>query len=248
MGKQRGAIVIDGKVGGLSFYKSRYGDIVRAIGTVPKEKIVRDPKYAARRDAMSEFGYASRVGKLMRMAVQQHFRPGAEGSTNSRLTASIVRAIKADPIHERGKRRLTAHNADMLKGFCWREGLSMSRVMRTAYSISMGNEAALTISDLVPAEDIVAGAGATHADIVLLAAAIDPDGNTQVSTAASCGLIDLKERTAMAIRLNCALPAAGSGIILMAGIGLQPYQEVSGQMAKLAEGVAFELCYVGVVE
>ena len=70
MARQKGGNILQGKMGGISYYNSKYGPLARTIGKISKERFENDPKLAARRDATREFGYASNIGKLIRLGVR----------------------------------------------------------------------------------------------------------------------------------------------------------------------------------
>src|SRR6476619_1168750 len=108
MAKQRGDIMMDGKIGNLSFYPSKYGYLVRTIGKPSKEKFNNDPKQAARKDATLEFGYASGVGKLLRLGVKQCMPHIEIGTTHYKLSALIRKALLADDVNKRGERKVMA--------------------------------------------------------------------------------------------------------------------------------------------
>src|SRR5689334_10612477 len=117
MAKQEGLTTLNGKVGDLIYYTNRYGKQVRSAPDISIERIRTAPEFAGRRDASSEFGYSSRMGKLLRVAVRRCF-PGVEqGSTHNKLARHILATVKQDKENARGKRRLTAGNVGMLEGF-----------------------------------------------------------------------------------------------------------------------------------
>src|ERR1043165_7097475 len=106
MAKQRGPLRLDGKIGGMVFYKNRYGDIAKMIGTVSKEKYENDPKMKGRRETATEFGYASKVSSLLRVAVKGCCPQASVGTTYSALVGEVTKALKADTVNARGSRRL----------------------------------------------------------------------------------------------------------------------------------------------
>ena len=62
MAKQKGIIKLTGKIGDLSFYKSKDGYLAREKGGVDGERIKNDPAFARTRENGSEFGLAATAG------------------------------------------------------------------------------------------------------------------------------------------------------------------------------------------
>ena len=57
MAKQKGNNKLTGKVGDMTYYKTRrYGDVARSIGYVPKEVREQSPSFAPVRKNNTEFG------------------------------------------------------------------------------------------------------------------------------------------------------------------------------------------------
>jgi hypothetical protein len=61
MATQHGTVRLDGKTGGLIFYKTKYGNLVRSRWTLSEERRAADKLPEARMGTCSEFGYSSRV-------------------------------------------------------------------------------------------------------------------------------------------------------------------------------------------
>ena len=248
MAKQRGEILLDGKLGGLSFYNSKYGRIVRQIVPVSKERLAKDPAFARRRDNMSEFGYGSREGKLMRRGVSICCPNAEVGDTNTRLAALIKKTLVRDTVGARGKRRLTAENVKLLKGFNWKESYELDKVLRKDHPVVLdlsSGAASMSIAALVPATDVKAEAGATHVELMLALVAVDFEHNSQLNACGRSGMIALAGKDAMVIDLSCAVSDFG-GKILVAGVGVQGYQLVGGEMVPLMERAVFEIGAAGV--
>src|SRR5689334_15872065 len=87
MARQHGPTKLEGKLGDISFYITKYGALARTIGAVSKERFHNDPKLARRKAAAFDFGYVSTTGKLLRQEIAKCIAFAAEGSTNQRLNA-----------------------------------------------------------------------------------------------------------------------------------------------------------------
>jgi hypothetical protein len=248
MARQHGAVWLEGKVGGLIFYKTKYGKMVRSEWTVSKERLATDPKLEARRGANKEFGYSSRVGKLLREALQSCCKFAEEGSTNHRLTSAIVKAVKEDKTGERGKRRLTADNVGRLVGFPWMEHNALSDVLLKDCVVQLdaaSGAATLTVSGLVPADDITLQDEATHLQLTLVISRIDYENDDKKYAFEQSAVIKASSKAAVNISLSAVLPS-GTGDLIVAGVGYQVMQEVGGKMNGLVERSGFEVVEAGI--
>ncbi len=66
MAKQIGIIKLKGKIGDLSFYKTKDGHLSREKGGVDAERIKNDPAFERTRENGAVFGSAAKSGKLVR--------------------------------------------------------------------------------------------------------------------------------------------------------------------------------------
>src|SRR5690554_3121658 len=102
MARQKGIIKLTGKIGDLSFYKSKDGYLARENG--------------------SEFGLAATSGKTLRDAFRPLMMRAADNRITSRLTRLMSDIRKLDTTSDRGKRSVAVAiqnqpAKDMLKGF-----------------------------------------------------------------------------------------------------------------------------------
>src|ERR1041384_4435531 len=141
-------------MGDASFYKTRRnGYLAREMGTVSKRVRQESPAFAKPRKNNSEFGYGSRVGKLIRNGVRDCFPDAEEGYTNAILAGEIKKALAADTNNPHGQRRLTFENVAMLKGFNWTESVRVNNVLKHSYTLELdgnGGTAKLDIVSFTP--------------------------------------------------------------------------------------------------
>lgn len=105
MAKQLG-IQIKGSIDGYSFYHdSRYGYLVRKTGGLTSKQYHTDNRYAAARDASSEFSNVSRAGKLMRNAFGEFAQQVKDGSMVNRLNKELIALKQLDNLYARGQRK-----------------------------------------------------------------------------------------------------------------------------------------------
>ena len=70
MARQTGLVKFNGTLGGLTFYKSQDGYLVKEKGGVSGERIKTDPRFARTRENGDEFKIAAQSGKLLRDSVR----------------------------------------------------------------------------------------------------------------------------------------------------------------------------------
>ena len=83
MAKQKGILKIEGTIGGMTFYKSQDGHLVREKGGVSGERIANDPAFVRTRENGEEFGAAGTAGKLMRDTLRSLMMNAADGRVTS---------------------------------------------------------------------------------------------------------------------------------------------------------------------
>jgi hypothetical protein len=250
MAKQHGPVVLRGKLGGVVFYTSKYGNLARMNEPMSKEKYEKSPSTRRRRESAAEFGYAARAGKLLRHGVRGCLSYVNAGSLHARLAGLIMRVVQEDKTNVPGKKQITADNAGMLKGFNWVEDETLGSILRQPYSIELdiaGGSARLEIASLAPVRDVRLGVGATHVEISLLVVGVDYEKDKQLAACAVSDKIEVVSDEELTLSLSCALPAF-DGKVLMAGIGVQGWQLSNGQYYALADKNGFEIGVAGVID
>lgn len=166
MAQQKGIVKIQGTIDDLTFYNSQDGYIVKQRTSLNANRIKTDPAFARTRENMSEFSSASKEGKLLRAALHAFMANAKDNRVTSRLTKLLLQIIKLDGINFRGARNvgtaISWPNAmAMLQGFNFNKNSIMSAVLLVPYSVTTST-GTITINNLLPANDIIAPAGATH--------------------------------------------------------------------------------------
>ncbi len=229
MARQQGVIPFEGTIGGIIFYRNKHGYLARSKGGIPARRIATEERFARTRETGSEFGYASRLGKLLRLGVKACCPATGDSNTNFRVAAELMKIVQQDAVHARGQRRLTGETAHLLEGFAWNE-----KVRRVPVDISLDTDMARCS---VTGGGPPLPAGATHMVLTLAVIRVDGQASTQTAAYAQSDMIG-RSGTGAELRLRCALPE-GSGDLLMAGLGLEAFQEVNGVKVSLQEGCGF---------
>jgi hypothetical protein len=244
MAIQKGKDKLKGKMGNTVYYKTRrYGYVAREIGYVPKEVRDEAPSFEKARKNNTDFGYSSKVGKLLRNGVKEHFGDVGSGVTNTNLASRIKKALAADTDNPHGSKRLTSENIDLLTGFNWAEKLTLKQVLIKDYDIELNGAegtASLSIESMVPRSHVKVETNATHVKVRLILVAANYDKDKHLSACAESEMIELSGDEPISIKLTCSLKEHLDGV-MVAGIGVQGYQLVNRRMHALLERCVFEI-------
>lgn len=169
MARQKGLLNIEGTVGGMTFYRTKDGNLVREKGGVSKERIANDPAFARTRENGSEFGAAGTSGKLLRDSIRPLMAGASDNRVTSRVTQLMTQIQKYDTTSVRGKRNVGTASANasakaLLKNFNFNKDAILGAVLFKPIEVDT-DTGAITIGDLEPKNDINFPSGATHAKI-----------------------------------------------------------------------------------
>src|SRR5688500_18451579 len=121
MPKQRGGLRLEGSLGDLTYYKSKYGYLVKRKSIVPGERQAVDPAYQRTRENNEEFGTASKASKLIREACKGLSISMVNDKLRARLMKTLLEIIRQDSVNPRGKRQVQEEHAVLLEGFEFNE-------------------------------------------------------------------------------------------------------------------------------
>ncbi len=169
MARQNGILKIKGTIGGMTFYKSQDGDLVREKGGVSGDRIANDPAFVRTRENGEEFGASGKAGKVLRDALRPLMLNAADGRVTSRITTIMTDILKLDTTSVRGKRTPAvglagAPGKALLKGLNFNISAALGSVLFKPYAVNT-TTGVITITGLVPINDIAFPAGATHMTI-----------------------------------------------------------------------------------
>lgn len=237
MAQQESFIKLKGKIGDLTFFKTKDGYQAREKGGVSADRIANDPAYLRTRENNAEFGRACASSKKLRDVLRSIILLTADAKMANRLTSRLSRIIKADTVNLRGERKVLAENLGMLKDFSFNAAALLNTTFFVNYQTTIERSTGTTLIDLPAFNPEVAIAkpnGATHYQFNAAAAWVDFDGeeSTFVSTSSNSFAMNttaVAQQMALNSTANSNLP-----IILVFGISF--YQEVNGINYALNNG------------
>ena len=177
MARQKGILKIEGTIGGMTFYKSKDGHLIREKGGVSADKIANDPAFQRTRENGREFGNAGTSGKVLRDTIRNLMMTASDGRVTSRLTKVMMGIIKEDTTSLRGDRNVgvgitSPSGIALLKGFNFNITAIMGSILFKPYTLNPAT-GEIFINGLVPINDIAFPAGATHVSFKSAFAIVD---------------------------------------------------------------------------
>jgi hypothetical protein len=242
MGTQSGVLRIKGKVGELSFFRSRDGYNVRKSEGIEGKRIKTDPGYQRTREHMAEFGRACQSARLLRTALRSHIDLNNKRSASSRLVRLMLTILHTDATHGRGERTVAAGDLSLLTNFRFYEDRSFASVIIPEPTVVLDRAAGaftVTIPSLTRG-DVLVRKGATHFRITAMTVEADFDKQKYVLSKAEGDLISMADPRAAEASLvasftpNSSLPVIGAiGIQFVDMFQNEEYALTTGDLTTL---------------
>lgn len=248
MARQKGIIKLTGKVGDLSFYKSKDGFLAREKGGVEADRIKNDPAFARTRENGAEFGSSASSGKLVRDAVRTMMQNASDPRVVSRLTKLMTQIKNMDSTSARGQRNVGVGIGDpaakaLLKGFNFNNKAILGSILYNPFAVNVAT-GEITLDDLVPINDISATPGATHITIRGAWAKVDfATGEADMQESNAVNLPLDATSTNVVLTPGAAPSGAGTDLFLLM---IEFFQEVNGNQYVLKNGAYNALSVVEV--
>jgi hypothetical protein len=264
MAKLKSIFQVSGDIGGTNMYTQNGEQYVRNTTTLTKDRIMKDPKFKRTRENMMEFGGAGMVAKALRTGLASVVKRYGDGRLSSRLTGRF-RTMTRTATGIRGQRPIEPlANKHLLEGMPLHRSISLETVMTLPVDLAANvdrNGATMTLTQLNPDTDLTVPDGATHFKVLLLVVGLtdhvyDPAkesysaANAAVNSAkylASTAEMAVTGLPPTTITLTATLP--GSPVMattdaLLALVGVEYYQSVSGSYYVLESGNAMDIVKV----
>lgn len=249
MARQKGIIKLTGKVGDLSFYKSKDGYLAREKGGVEAERIKNDPAFVRTRENGAEFGSAASSGKVLRDAIRPMLQNASDGRVASRLTKLMTQIKNLDGTSIRGARNVGVGIAvpeakALLKGFNFNNQAILGSILFNAYAVDPGT-GEISVTGLVPANEISAPSGATYITLRGAWAKIDfATGETDIQQTNAVNLPIDGMTTDVILTPTSSPTGTGTDLYLLM---IEFFQEVNGAQYSLKNGAYNALSIVEVI-
>lgn len=242
MGKLDGIIRFTGSFDGLSFYKLRGKIVVRRTGGFKGPAIKTQANYARTRENASQFGYCSRVGKALRVALFPFVAQIRTPYLHNHVVSLFQQILKFDGVSLRGAKTLlvglaTDEGRALLRSFEFNKELSFKTVFAVPYTVSLA-EGKFVVPVFKMAQ-VPFPAGATHIGLQFMLLRFDFESlDYRLQRSEVCYLAKADGEASCELVAN----AVGGSGALLGLVFASFYQETNG------EKYAFEGCALSVVE
>jgi hypothetical protein len=228
MGKQSSAFKLEGKIGGLSFYKTRDGHMAREKGGVSKDRIMTDPKYARTRENLKEFSENARTVKMVKDTIRPAILRIADAKLHNRLIREMMKVLRTDPVNGRGKRLVSEGDWNLLQGFEINSSAVLSGSIKTEITVTNSpTEWGVSINSFLPVDFLSIPLGATHFRLMAAGASFDFPAGTKSFILEAGANLPLEQLTGA---ITVTIPKAGlpepNKLFI---IGIEFLQVVNGQ-------------------
>jgi hypothetical protein len=238
MAEQKGHLPVKGRLGNLSFYKTRDGYLIKDKGGIDKNRIASDPKFQRTRENGAEFGRAGKAGKLLRNAVKAVSQGSSDGRAVSRLTKQMMAVLKTDAVSRRGERSVVNGDIEVLQGFQFNINAVLDATFFAPFAAAIDRVTgtlSVDIDAFVPERAVAKPEGATHFQIISAGAEVDFEGSVYVSANSSSAELPWDNVATAAISLENVVTANSTNPLFLL-LGIEFYQEVNGEMYSLRNG------------
>lgn len=237
MAQQESFIKLKGKIGDLTFFKTKTGYQAREKGGVSAERIANDPAYLRTRENNAEFGRACASSKKLRDVLRSIILLTSDSKMPNRLTSRVARIVKADTTNVRGERKVLPENVGMLKDFSFNAAALLNTTFFANYLTSFDRVTGEILIDLPafnPEVAIAKPAGATHYQFNAAVANIDFEGEESTLVTANTSSSPLNTTVGAAQILLNLPPNSTLPMLLIFGISF--YQKVNSVNYSLNNG------------
>lgn len=239
MAKQDSFIKLNGKVGDLSFFKSKDGYQVRTKGGVSADRIKNDPGYQRTRENNAEFTEVSGASKKIRDVLRSMILLTHDPKMATRLTSRVFKMIKADTVSLRGERKVLTASFELLKDFNFNEAAPLNNTLFVSAVATIDRATGvveLNVPEITPDIHLAKPKGATHFRLTAGAALISMDDSIEASTMLMASSPYQTLTSALPAQvLSNTLPANAQGAIMLV-FGISFYQEVNTVYYTLNNG------------
>lgn len=253
MARQESLVKFKGKIGDLSFYKTKDGFQARMKGGPSKEQINSDPRFQRTKENGTEFGRAANVSKKLREQLRVVLNQNSDPRFPNRLTGLMNRILRADEVNGRGDRQVISQNLGQLIGLECNANAKLSEVLflrsRPIYDSATATTS-LELPEMIAKNQVKMLTGATHVQLQIVAAEFDAQ-NAEANSVAMArsayldvGRSDASPAESLAMQLDPA-PQPDSAILLL--MGLSYFQFVNGGYYPLSNGTYNALTFVQVM-
>ena len=247
MAHQDSFIKLKGRIGDLTFYKTKSGYLAREKGGIDGNRIANDPRFQRTRENGAEFGRAGSAAKLLRDSLTSIISNGKDSAMSNRLTKLMLKVVQADAINDRGMRMVLDAETEMLKGFEFNANAQINSVLSVTITSTIDRATGslkVELPEFDPRVFVKTPQGATHFQFKAMGLALNfSTGAKELNL--QMGALQPLDAMSTALSLDCDLTANASDPLFLV-FGVEFYQMVNGKNYPLNNGAHNGVCILNV--
>lgn len=235
MAKLTGLLLLEGTLGGMSFYKTKHGYFVRQKGGVSKQKIKSSPAFARTRENIAEFSHAGQAIRLFRQVFKSALSLASDSRVTGRLMAAMMKVVQSDVIHRHGQRSVMDGDPQVLEGFDFNVAAPLNDTLLAPIRASIARQKGRMVVDipaLKPPLLIKAPQEATHYRFFATGAAIDFDSNTYDTSTAQSEYLPANVEQTNPVQLVMEVQPRSEGLLFVL-LGIEFVEIINGVPAAI---------------
>lgn len=186
------------------------------------KRVATAPNFERTRENMAEFERAGRSGKLLTDAFRAVVSDASDSRQSARMHKAMSKVIKSDKLNDRGQRKVSEGNLQLLRGFEFNLDAQLTTVFFPPYTATIDRVTGTLKVDIpafVPRKMLKAPSGTTHFSVVCGAAEINFDVGTQKGANTSTAELAFgRERTEPISLSNVLTPNSTEALFLVLGV------------------------------
>ncbi|NII28197.1 hypothetical protein HB364_24150 [Pseudoflavitalea sp. X16] len=225
MAQQVGPLFYTGSMGGTTGYKRNGKYFVKTKNMITRDTVLHSPRFVRTRENAKEWRRAVRAGMLVRHSLRHLIKnlQLADTPISGRLSAWMNRIVKSDPVSDRGARRITNGQLELLEDFAFRKGATFSSVCAAGPVSSIDTATGrmkIELRSFDPRQRIQLPeeVRATHFKIVLNGAAIDFEREQFQCGYQETDYLSMEEVTAPICLEQLLAPTPGQALLVAIGV------------------------------
>lgn len=176
MAKQTSVITLNGKMGAMSFYKTKDGYFAREKGGVSRSRFMNDPKFARTRENIREFNENIKAVKLLKDTIRPAVVKISDSKLHQRLVQQMMTVLKSDLLNSRGDRKVKEGDWTLLSGLELNIRASLTGSLLTEIGVTNSpTDWAISIPGFQPSDFLTVPDGASHFRLFAAGASVDFD-------------------------------------------------------------------------
>jgi hypothetical protein len=249
MARQKSILKLSGKIGDLSFFKTKDGYMAREKTGVSASRIATAPEFQRTRENNAEFGRAGKACKTLRDAFRLMLQQAGDRKLVQRLTSEMMKVLKLDETSIRGQRNVLDGELEVLQGFEVNSTSLLSASFFAPYTATIDRVTGaftVAIPAFIPSAMVGNPGGATHFRIAMGGASIDFQQQVSEHATTDSGYLPLNGVATAPLSLSVSL-SPNSAHPLFLGMAVEFFQEVNTVHYALNNGSSNCMSFVKVL-